>query len=164
MAANPKKTSSMRFFPTSLLALVVCVLVGLTSSCHIFYTRITPQWQEAELECSSAKAMFELSALALKKAGFTIGDGSDPAKSTLRSGWATSTSPFKSRGYRDKASVVFENLRPGWFVMKVRVERETNESFRPLEPEHANWEEAQDNPDAAMRVIQFARSILAAAG
>lgn len=149
--------------PTCLLVLLLCPVLGLFSSCHIFYERVVPQWQEAELECTSSKAMFELSVLALDKAGFFIGEGSDPAKSTLRSGWATSTSPFKGRGYRDKAHVVYETLRPGVFLMKVRVERETNESFRPLEPEHAAWEPAQDNPNAALRVIQYARSLLAAA-
>lgn len=148
--------------PTCLLVLLLCPLLGFISSCQIFYKTIVPQWQEAELECTSSKAMFELSVLALDKAGFSIGEGSDPAKSTLRSGWATSTSPFKGRGFRDKAQVVYESLRPGWFLMKVRVERETNESFRPLEPEHSEWEPAQDNPDAALRVIQYARSLLAA--
>lgn len=152
----------MKFLPTSLMALLLCSLMGMTSSCYLIYKRIVPQWQEAELECTSSKAMFELSALAMDKAGFSIGDGSDPAKSTLRSGWSTSTSPFKGRGFRDKAHVVFESLRPGWFLMKVRVERETNESFRPLEPEHSDWEAAQDNPDSALRVIQYARSLLSA--
>ena len=153
----------MKFLPNLLLVLLLAPMLGTLGSCHIFYKRVIPQWQEAEFECSSSKAMFELSILALDKAGFTIGNGSDPAKSTLRSGWATSTSPFKGRGFRDKAKVGYEYLRPGWFLMKVRVERETNESFRPLEPEHANWEAAQDNPDAALRVIQYARSLLAAA-
>lgn len=146
----------MKTLPLLLVSLVALVC----ASCQLFYKTHRPQWEEAEVECVSTKAMFEVTALALNKSGFPVGGGANPAKSTVRSGWSTSASPFKGRGYRDRAHVEFEPLREGWFKVRVRVERETNESFRPLDEKYAKWEGAADNPEGARRVIEYIHSLL----
>lgn len=140
--------------------LLACMLSGLCSSCHLFYTTISPAWEEIELECSSRKRMFDASALALSKAGFPLGTGANPAKSTLRTGWSTSGSPFKGRGYRERAHVTYEQAKKGWFLLRVRVEREINQSFRPLEEQYSKWEASPDSSESARRVIQFASALL----
>lgn len=142
--------------------LLLCLLACFGSSCHLLYKTIKAEWEEAEVECASTKAMFEVSALALGKAGFPVGIGANPAKSVLVSGWRSSESPFKGRGYRERANVEFESLKPGWFLLRVRVERETNESFRPLDKQYAKWEAAPDSPESARRVLGYAQAWLRA--
>lgn len=143
------------------LPLLLVSLVALTcASCQLLYKSHRPEWVEAEVECVSTKAMFEVTALALIKSGFPVGGGADPANSKLLTGWHTSASPFKGRGYRDRAHVKFEDLRQGWFQVRVRVERETNESFRPLDQKYAKWKGAADNPEGARRVIEYIHALL----
>jgi len=79
---------------------------------------------------------------------------------TVTTGWRESTAPFKGKGWREKATVQYAPVGGGRFEVRIRVERETNESLRPLDPEYAKWKPAPDHPPSGQRVLQYVRSML----
>jgi hypothetical protein len=73
------------------------------------------------------------------------------------------STPYKGRGFRRKAHVEYlqgkGDARNSWDV-RIRVELETNESFKGLDLRYAEWKPAPDDSPSAQRILQFARSIL----
>ncbi len=143
-----------------LRVLVVC-LVLLTSSCSLFVAKIYPRWMEGEIKTDSESVLYEVIHISLQRAGYPVGTGADQGKRQLVTGWFVSEAPFKGKGYRQKATVEYRPTLEGVFAVRVRVQRETNESLRPLDPRTAKWEEDEDNPEAAEIVLQYVISFLA---
>lgn len=143
----------------SLISVALCLALSL-SACSAFQRQIVPEWRDAEVRTSSETVIYEVVHLSLQKAGYPVGIGADRADRRIESGWFTSTAPFKGDGYRQKATVTYEPADLDSFKVAVRVQRETNESLRPLDPRYAEWEEADDNAAEAERILQYVRSFL----
>ncbi|HPF15355.1 MAG TPA: hypothetical protein PLJ12_13915, partial [Planctomycetota bacterium] len=91
----------MRFVSIVLLALLAL------SSCHLFHKSIPDQWEESELRIINQKVLFEGVVFALEKEGFRVGTGANPGDGTIESAWRVSASPFKGKGYRERAILTF---------------------------------------------------------
>lgn len=133
----------------------------LCASCHLFNKKVRPQWVDSAVTSNSESLLYEVVHLSLQKAGYPVGIGADKGRREVVTGWYQSTAPFKSKGYRQKAYVNYEPAGENRFAVRVRVQRETNESFRPLDPRYAKWEEDEDNPQEAARILQYVKSFLA---
>ncbi len=120
-----------------------------------------PIWVDAQVPSNSESLVYEVLHLSLQKAGYPIGIGSDRAARTIETGWYTSGSPFKGKGYRQRAHVSYAPIQEGRYGIQVRVERQTNESLRPLDPRFSKWEKAPDNGRESQRILQYVRSYLA---
>lgn len=142
-----------------LLALVLLPLLAL-GACSAFQRKVEPVWRDVEVKTSSESVIFEVATMSLQKAGYPVGIGADAAAREVVSGWYVSEAPFKGDGYRQKATVRYEPSGPRAFKVSVRVQRETNESLRPLDPRYAEWTEAPDNVGESDRILQYVRSFL----
>lgn len=140
------------------------LLLGL-SSCALFERQIRPHWIEGKVKCNSESVLYDVIHLSLENASYPVGMGADGSARQIVSGWFRSGAPFKGKGYRQRATVEYAPvsgaITRGEFVVRVRVQREINESFRPLDPRYADWEESPDNPEEGERVLQYIRSFLA---
>lgn len=130
------------------------------AGCFLFYRSIQPAWVDADVHSRSESLMYEVVHLSLQRAHYPVGLGADKRGRRIVSGWLYSESPFKGKGYRQKATVTYEPGPDATFLVHCRVQRETNESFRPLDPRYAEWKEAEDNPTEAVRILQYVRSYL----
>ena len=142
----------------SVWALLLCAL-AFGSGCK---SKPEPQWVDATLPARSENLVWSVLRQALDRAEFAVGSEADPGQRRIVSGWKVDASPFKGRGFRTKAHVEFSpapETRDAWAV-RVRVEKETNESFKGLDLRYAEWKAAPDDVAAAMRIVQFARSLL----
>lgn len=120
-----------------------------------------PQWVNSEISCPSEQVLWEFLLLSLDRTGFPKGIGADPAGRKIDTGWRVSLAPFKGKGWREKASVVYERLEAGLYDVRVRVEREKNEDLlRPLDPSFAQWEPTEDNVEHAQHVLTFLESFI----
>jgi hypothetical protein len=120
------------------------------------------QWVSARVSAGHERLLLEVTELALRKSGFPVGAGLDPARLTATSGWKNSLAPFKGKGYREQATVKFtrqpEKQR---YQVDVRVARETNEDIaRPMDLSYAQWESAADNVELARIVLRFIQGLL----
>jgi hypothetical protein len=138
--------------------LLAAPLLTTLTGCQALYKTVQPQWVEGEAHTTSEKVLFESILIALNKTDYPVGIGANPGKREVVSGWYRSESPFKGRGYREMATVRYEKLSDGVFLVRVRIARETNESLRPLDPTAADWKEAEDEPGRARVVLQFVQS------
>jgi len=136
--------------------LLLCVL-GL-AACR---TSHPAQWIDSSVPSQSETLVYETLHFSLDKAGYPIGIGVDKGARTIETGWTTSLAPLKSKGYRQRAYVQYVPLEDDRYGVRVRVERESNESLRPLELRFAKWESAPDNVREAERILQIVRSYLA---
>lgn len=140
------------------------LLLGL-SSCALFQRQIHPRWIEGTVKCNSESVLYDVIHLSLENASYPVGMGADSGARLIVSGWFRSGAPFKGKGYRQRATVEYAPVSGatsrGEFSVRVRVQREINESFRPLDPRYADWQESQDNPEEGERVLQYIRSFLA---
>ena len=140
------------------------LLLGL-SSCDLFHRQIHPRWTEGTVKCNSESVLYDVIHLSLENASYPVGMGADSGARQIVSGWFRSGAPFKGKGYRQRATVEYTPVANaetrGEFSIRVRVQREINESFRPLDPRYADWKEAEDNPQEGERVLQYIRSFLA---
>ena len=91
---------------------------------------------------------------------FPVGAGANPNEREIHTGWKKSPAPFKGKGYRQRAHLVYRPSGDGRYSLQVRVEKERNESFRPLDPTHAKWEADDDDEELARIVLQYIRSTL----
>ena len=136
--------------------LLLCVL-GL-AACQVSYPA---QWIDSSVPSQSETLVYETLHFSLDKAGYPIGIGVDKGARTIETGWTTSLAPLKGKGYRQRAHVHYTPLENDRYGVRVRVERESNESLRHLELRFAKWESAPDNVREAERILQIVRSYLA---
>lgn len=155
--------------PTRIARLGWLAVLLLTPACALFSTKPRPEWVETEVPALSEQVLREVVVVSLRKSGFPVGAGVDPGGRTVKTGWRESAHAFKSKGWREKATVEYAPVAPGSpgeagdtgrFEVRIRVQRETNESLRPLDPEYAKWREASDYAPSAARVMQYVRSML----
>jgi hypothetical protein len=140
--------------------LVALLLVVGFSSCNLFQARHPEQWQQTTIVTQNQKVLFEGLVLALRKEDFKVGSGADAGAHRVVSGWRAHASPFKGRSHRERAIVLYELKEEGGYLVRVRVERELNQSIRPLVPHSAKWERAPDQPDVSRRILQYVHSYL----
>ena len=140
----------------SMLPAVLALAVS--TGCQALYKTVQAQWVEGEAHTSSEKVLYESVLIALDKVDYPVGIGANSGKREVVSGWYRSESPFKGKGYREMATVRYEKLSDGVYLVRVRVERETNESLRPLDPTAAKWKQAEDEPGRARVVLQMVQS------
>lgn len=146
------------------LYLAPFLLLGLCS-CALFQRQIHPRWTEGQVKSNSEGVLYEVIHVSLQKAGYPVGVGADRSARQVVSGWFTSGAPFKDKGYRQRATVEYapnpSDVALGQFTIRVRIQREINESLRPLDPRYADWAETEDNLQEAERVLQYIVSFLA---
>ncbi|MDF1837399.1 MAG: hypothetical protein P1V35_06010 [Planctomycetota bacterium] len=140
--------------------LTVLLLAFGFSSCNLFRAHHPEQWQKTTIMTPNQKVLFEGLVLALRKEDFKVGSGADAGAHRVVSGWRNHASPFKGRSYRERAIVLYEPQEDGGFLVRVRVERELNQSIRPLLPGSAKWERAPDQPEVSKRILQYVHSYL----
>lgn len=136
--------------------------LALAAGCAMFQKQVREEWVDAEVSTKSESVLYEVVHLSLQRAGYPVGIGADKGNRRIETGWFRSESPFRGKGYRQKATVSYEPAEDDTFTVRVRVQRETNESFRPLDPRYAKWEPAEDNPQEGRRILQYVRSYLVA--
>lgn len=140
---------------TAALVLLACLVTG----CAM--TEPRPEWVATRVEAGNERLLLEVTELALRKTGFPVGAGLDPAKLSATSGWKISLAPFKGKGYREQAIVKYTRLAPRKFGVEVRVKRERNEDLvRPMDLTYAEWEPDPDNVERARVVLHFVQSLL----
>lgn len=138
---------------------LVLAVLGLCPACTS--TAPPPQWMSARVTAGHERLLLEVTELALRKTGFPIGAGLDPAHLSATSGWKTSLHPFKGKGQREQAIVQFTREPEKRFKVDVRVRRETNEDIaKPMDLSYAQWEAAPDNVEVARVVLRFIQSLL----
>ncbi len=144
-------------------SLTLLLLVGLSSCVS---SKPEPQWVEHTVMAGTEGILWNAIEDAFDKVDLDLGTGIDLQACTARSGWRLSLSPFKGKGYREKASLEFSSAASdteGAYDVRVRVERESNEDIvRPVDPSFAVWEPAPDGVGLARRIMQFIRSALPA--
>jgi hypothetical protein len=138
----------------------IMLLVFGFSSCRLFQARHPEQWMESNIATQNQKNLFEGVVLALAKEDFRVGSGADAGGQEVVSAWRNHASPFKGRSFRERALVRYEMRKEGGFLVRVRVEREINQSIRPLVPNSAKWEDGPDQPDISKRILQYIHSYL----
>lgn len=136
------------------LALIPCV------ACSTLSPKITPRWIDEEVETGSEQVLWEVVLMTLDREGYPIGSGANPAKREVETSWREVLQPFRGRGFRERATVRLEPLPERRYRVRVRVERETNESLRPTDPVHAEWKPAADDEGAAQRLMQYIRAFM----
>jgi hypothetical protein len=135
------------------------VLLALSLSACLSYPE---QWVETDVQASNEQLVWETSLVCLRRAGYPVGSGANPKDREIETGWMKSLGPFKSKGYRQRAHLVYYSGGGGQYNVQVRVERESNESFRPLDPAYAKWKADEDNESHARIIVQYIRSTLGA--
>ena len=120
-----------------------------------------PQWVSTQVQAGNERLLLEVTELALRKSGFPVGAGLDPAHLRATSGWKISLAPFKGKGFREQAEVKYTRAAEGRFKVDVRVRRERNEDLvRPMDLTYAQWEADPDNVERARVVLTFVQSLL----
>jgi hypothetical protein len=146
--------SSKAWWIGLVLALAACLTGCKTSGSE-------GQWVSAKVSAGHERLLLEVTELALRKSGFPVGAGLDPAHLMATSGWKNSLAPFKGKGYREQATVKFEREQDRKYRVDVRVKRETNEDIaRPMDLSYAQWESAADNAELARIVLRFIQGLL----
>ncbi len=130
----------------------------LLSACRSSYPA---RWVDTRVPSPSETLLYETLRFAIDKAGYPVGIGVDRGARTIDTGWYMSLAPHKGQGFRQRAHVSYGPAEDGTYELRIRVERQSNESLRPLDPRYAKWESAPDNPQEAQRILQIVRSYLA---
>ena len=119
------------------------------------------EWVSTKVQAGNERLLLEVTELALRKTGFPVGAGLDPAHLTATSGWKISLAPFKGKGWREQAIVKYTREKPGHFGVDVRVRRDRNEDLvRPMDLTYADWEPDPDNTERARVILHFIQSLL----
>lgn len=119
-------------------------------------------WAEGEFETDSSRVLWEFSVLALDKVGFPLGSKVDPGRMVAITGWRTSLSPFRGRGFRQMAVLEINRLPEGGHGVRVRVKHQVNESLvRPTDLTYAEWKWQPDDETTARIVLQHIRAYVA---
>jgi hypothetical protein len=134
----------------------LALLAGCASS------QAQPQWISAHVEAGNERLLLDVTEIALRKTGFPVGAGLDPANLTATSGWKIALEPFKGKGSREQAIVKYARAqRPGTFKCEVRVRRERNDDVvKPMDLTYAEWESEADDVERARVVLHFVQSLL----
>lgn len=121
-----------------------------------------PEWVRADVNPTSMRVLWEVTRHALVREGFPVpATGFDPQTRSLTSGWRMDLHPFRGEGFRERATIAYEPLPGGRLDLTARVERQVNNNIaRPLDPAHADWKKAPDEPARARVLLQSIRMLL----
>jgi len=137
------------------LALVLSLFAACATS-----TDIEGDWSEADIPIASERVLRQAAQIALQKNGFAPGTATDEAHKTVSSGWKVELQPFKGDGMRRKAHVQYEEKSERTWTVSVRVEKQTNEELaKPLDLASAKWEDADDDTEAANRILRYLQTV-----
>jgi len=150
-------------FSSLRLVLVLTGLVFASSACASSRNREPePTWAEGEFETESSRVLWEFSVLALDKVGFPLGSKVDPGRMVAITGWRTSLSPFKGRGFRQMAELEINRLPEGGHGIRIRVKHQINDALvRPTDLSYADWKWRPDDEVTARILLQHIRSYVA---
>lgn len=124
---------------------------------------------ERTVLAANEKAMWDALRVAINEMGYKVGAGANPSTRTIQSGWRLDLYPYKGGGFRTRINADYEpnqevvDERYEAFDVVIRVDKDTNESNRPLEIPHAKWERADDDAEVARQVIIGLEAILGTA-
>jgi len=132
------------------LGLLALLFASLTSACSAskLFQPGEPDgaWIDTQVSAPSERVVREVLASVLSDQFEHVGTGFDPVERRIETGWRTSLSPFKSRGYRVQGVAHWERLESGKYQIELRVRRQTNESLaNPLDPAQAEWRWSDDD-------------------
>jgi len=121
-----------------------------------------PSWVESEAPTVSRRILWEVTRIAFEREGFPqVAPGFDPVNGTVTSGWRIELAPFSGQGFRERARVKYSTTDDGNLSLQVRVQREVNKNLaRPLDPQYADWEMAQDSKERARFLLQVIKGSL----
>jgi len=118
----------------------------------------------------SAETEFELwqaLRIAVDMSDYPVGGGADPGEREIISGWKLDLAPYKGKGFRTRVLASYEPSTDAAssdplvaFDVTIRVEKDTNESYRSLDPSYADWKAAPDDLAAAKTIMQRVQSLL----
>jgi hypothetical protein len=137
-----------------------CASLALLAGCAS--SQPDPQWIGARVQAGNERLLLDVTEIALRKTGFPVGAGLDPANLTATSGWKIALEPFKGKGTREQAIVKYSRAKPpGTFHVEVRVRRERNDDLvKPMDLTYAEWEPEADDAERARVVLHFVESLL----
>ncbi len=148
----------------SLAPALLLLLVPAISACVSVNTAIPVE------RTVSAKTEFELwqaLRIAVDLSDYPVGTGADSGKREILSGWKLDLAPYKGKGFRTRVIARYERSdAPASsdplvaFDVTIRVEKDTNESYRSLDPAYADWKGAPDDVVAAKTIMQRLESLL----
>lgn len=122
------------------------VLLVALAACNTTPREPDGSWVTAEVEAPSDRVVREIIVSALERERYPLGSGLDPVERVAVSGWYSTLSPFKGRGYRLQAEVRYGLPEEGVYPIEVRVKKQLNQELaRPLEPASADWEWTDDD-------------------
>jgi len=96
-----------------------------------------------------------------------VGWGADSGKREIISGWKLDLAPYKGKGFRTRVLASYQPSKDSTspeplkaFDVTIRVEKDTNESYRSLDPSYADWKAAPDDLGTAKTIMQRVESLL----
>ena len=148
---------------TKLGASLSTALLLFTSACSAPLEKV---WVEGEAPTVSRRVLWEVTRIAFEREGFPqVAPGFDPVERTVKSGWRTELAPFSGQGFRERAWVKYSTTDSGKLSLEVRIQREVNKNLaRPLDPQYADWEMAQDSTERARFLLQVIKGNLVLGG
>jgi hypothetical protein len=104
---------------------------------------------------ASERVLWEVCRLTLQEQGLQLSaSGFDPKTKGVVSMWRISLHPFRGQGFRERAHVSYAEAGQGRVEFTVRVERQSNQNIaKPLDPEYAKWEDADDDEGRAQLIL-----------
>ena len=118
----------------------------------------------------SARTEFELwqaLRIAVDMSDYPVGGGADPGEREIISGWKLDLAPYKGKGFRTRVLASYVPSKDAAsaepleaFDVTIRVEKDTNESYRSLDPSYADWQAAPDDLATAKTIMQRVQSLL----
>ena len=98
---------------------------------------------------------------------YPVGGGADPGEREIISGWKLDLAPYKGKGFRTRVLASYVPSKDAAsaapleaFDVTIRVEKDTNESYRSLDPSYADWQAAPDDLATAKTIMQRVQSLL----
>ena len=115
---------------------------------------------EDEIPTMTSTVLWDVTRLALAKAGFNVIVSTDPVEKQVTSGWSRTWRPSARRAFREQALVRYRHAEEdGHLVVEVRVRRELNmDIVKPLDPTYADWQEDEDNEARAQIIMGYIKA------
>ena len=148
-----------------LTPLLLALLVAATASLQGCVTPTRTFVVEKQVAASSENTLWETLLLSIKRSGYGYGIGADSGKREVVSNWKNDLAPYKGKGFRTRVIANYEpaeNAGEGLlgYDVTIRVEKQTNESYRSLDLTYAKWEPADDDAATARLVMQNLQALL----
>ncbi len=136
------------------MKLVFAILTtGLFCACALFGPQ--ERWAELEIKKIPSEELWDVAKGAMRHANFKIQE-EDRARGVLASAWDLWLSPYARQEKRERATIQIEPAADGSFKLRVRVEKEINNSLSgTMNPEAADWTPTADDELRARAIVQY---------